>query len=128
MILGFFDPTILWNPGLTVVTLLVLYIASKTQLAKSLFDNLTRTAEQNKGLLAVKDEEIARLTVELKATTRELRQAREFTVEDRARMRTLEFRCVLYAREINQHRLKAGLQPLLAGSEDDDERIHLSQP
>ena len=126
-VIGFFEPSSLLNPGITIVTLVVLYLVSKTQLAKSFVENLSRSAEQTKGLLNEREQEIARLSFELKSTTRELRQAREFTVEDRAKMRVLENRCILYAREINRHRSNLGLPPLLAGSEDDDEHVsHLS--
>jgi hypothetical protein len=107
--------------GVTVVTIVVLWMVSQSSAAKGLFAIVSTTAEKRKAALDEKDAELARLTVELKVTTRELRQAREFTDEDRLKIRTLEIKCQRYEREINVHRLGAGMPPLLAGSEDDEQ-------
>ena len=119
-VVGLIEPSSLWNYGLTVATIIVLWIASKSAAAKALLEIISSTSEARKGKLIENDEEIARLTVELKTTTRELRQAREFTVEDRNQVRLLLSRCERYQREINHHRLQKGLTPILAGQEDDE--------
>lgn len=116
-----FDRADLLNYGLTIGTIIVLWLAAKSKAASALLEMVTTTAEKRKAVIDERDAELARVTVELKLTTRELRQAREFTVEDRLKIRELEIRCLRYEREINHHRIKAGMSPLLAGSEDDVE-------
>jgi hypothetical protein len=111
----------IWNNLFTIAAVIVLWMISKSKAAKQLAETISATSEKRKETIDEKEAELARLKVELKFTTRELRTAREFNDEDRALIRRLENRSERYEREINGHRIFRNLPLLLAGSEDDEQ-------
>ena len=110
----------LWNNIIIIVSILGGIILLRSEVAKRLIENLGGLASARKEVVTEKDAEIAKLKLELRTTTQELRQAREFGDEDRVIIRKLRSRCTRYVIEINQHRLAKNISPILAGTEDEE--------
>jgi hypothetical protein len=120
---GGLDLSNVWNDVIIIVAIVGAFVILRSGIGQKLAEALGGLATARKEAVDEKDAEIAKMKVELRRTTQELRQAREFGDEDRVIIRGLRNRCHRYLIEINQHRLGKSIPPILAGSEDDDRNL-----
>jgi hypothetical protein len=113
-----FDPSVIWNYIPYFIPLIVGWLVARSQVGEKLSEGLNSLLTTKDKALTERDIEITQLKLELKSTTSELRQAREYQDEDRLLIRTLRGKCNIYVREINQHRMGKGQSPILAGDDE----------
>ena len=119
--LSLFDPNSLIGTATIIAGVLVVLLFLRSGLGEKMIGAFGSLASVRQEIVAERDQEIAKLKFELKVTTQELRQAREFADEDRRLIRSLRSRCTRYVIEINQHRIAKNVAPILAGSENEDD-------